>query len=169
MKLGAIFMLVLGLSAGFMWRTNATENLLSVIPQEELDHPEFVVLPCDDGFLFGYKLKETLSVPQLAYMAGVHVEVGDANDIDFKDKVLILAVVEPGEAVSLTADFKQDVVELREDFPKDKYRVRTWKGDPRSVLVYLASGATGVPTITKGNRSNEVIPPSLPCGPKQEL
>ena len=168
-RLGAIFMLVMVLSACFMWRPSKAENPLSAIPQEELDHPEFTVLPCGDGFLFGYKLKETLSVQQIAYMAAVHVAVGDTSDIDFKGKVLILAFIEPNEAASLTVDFRQNVVELREDFPKDKYRTRIWEGDPRGVLMYLSHGDIGSPKITKGNRSNEIIPPSLPCGPRQEI
>lgn len=151
----------------------AADDPFTGYPEAELDlRPFFSELPCNDGYLFGYTFSWNPTERQAFWMMSAHMEVIDKRNMNLDRKVYILTLRGPQRSITITADFLKNVLELRHDWNgKDHFLEKTWYGDIRPSIDYLAEGYEGTPKITKGKPSKEFIPeidPFDPCAAKRQ-
>ena len=122
------------------------------VPLEELQaHQEYAYLPCDAGYLVAFQLEKDYDDRALLWVAYVATEA--SQDVEqsnhskkLDDQVVITVTSTPTRFVAITADFKENVVELYEepiDSNVDAYKKTVWKGEPETVLDYLQVSSSG--------------------------
>ncbi|MCI0563567.1 MAG: hypothetical protein MN733_34265 [Nitrososphaera sp.] len=145
------------------------------VSQKEMDQtPMFSLLPCDGGMLFAYTFSFDVSEDQAFWMLSAHMEAAQELKLDLSDKVYIIVFSGPKKTTLLTADFKTNEIEFREEWnKKDKFRMQTWEGDTATLIEYLSKGFGGEHKTVKGRLSEEPPHPPVdannPCPEKQEV
>jgi hypothetical protein len=143
----------------------------NVSPEDMNQTPLVAVLPCGDGVLFAYHFSFDVTHKQVFWMLHAHMLVAQNDGLDLTDQVYIIGFFGPKRVVFVSADFKMNEIELREEsIQKRKYKMSTWHGDTASLIDYLFEGATGSPVIKKGKIDDEILPfpnPNDPCSKRE--
>lgn len=108
----------------------------------------FYDLPCDDGYVASLDIPLLLTRQQNMGLLLRGLRQLEDEDNDLARKVVILVYMTPKEAVSLTIDFKQSVLEVRtDDLIGNTYRTDIWVTDvPLALLRQMAGGQAIPPT-----------------------
>lgn len=135
----------------------------------------FAPLPCDDGWLFAYTFTKDIPLQQKAGLLKLHIDEADdlnrTGEISTKDKIIVVIYMTPTKAVTLTADYKESLIEIRIDKQyNDKFYTGVWKGSIATVISRIDSGELVAPdSVVIGERSKEKYPPITGCPSKDPI